>query len=343
MYADENGLYLQVYATGKKAFLLRRQSGGKQKKEVLGHYPAMGLAEARAAVKRAKSGVVSKTLQEAFDLYYVGLKKDFRDPAQTKRMMERDVLSKLGKSELTALKRQDYTDILQRVVDRGSPVMANRLLVQTSRFLGYCEQKGWLEENPLERVSRRAVGGREKSRERALSWDEISSLLEYLTSDSHKTRAGTRWALLGDLLTGQRATEVLRMEDTGLPWLEGPAKTSPYKVPLTPLVRLWMRLKPDRVPSSHVVMARAVLTAGFTFTPHDLRRTFASRLADLGVMPHVIEKMLNHKMEGVMAVYNRAEFWNERVAAQRLWDHKLLELYKKLPRSLSSTGRTRRG
>jgi hypothetical protein len=36
--------------------------------------------------------------------------------------------------------------------------------------------------------------------------------------------------------------------------------------------------------------------------------------------------MLNHKMEGVMAVYNHAEYWPERVAAQRLWDRKLQEL-----------------
>ncbi len=48
------------------------------------------------------------------------------------------------------------------------------------------------------------------------------------------------------------------------------------------------------------------------YTPHDLRRTMATRLSDLGVMPHVIEKMLNHQMEGVMAVYNRAEYLEER-------------------------------
>jgi hypothetical protein len=35
------------------------------------------------------------------------------------------------------------------------------------------------------------------------------------------------------------------------------------------------------------------------FTPHDLRRTFATRLSNLGVMPHIVEKILNHTLQGV--------------------------------------------
>ena len=46
-------------------------------------------------------------------------------------------------------------------------------------------------------------------------------------------------------------------------------------------------------------------------------------------MPHVIEKMLDHQMEGVMAIYNRAEYWPERVAAQRLWGLKLASIRRR--------------
>jgi hypothetical protein len=45
----------------------------------------------------------------------------------------------------------------------------------------------------------------------------------------------------------------------------------------------------------------------------------ATKLSDAGVAPHVIEKMLNHRMEGVMAVYNRAEYLPERKAGWILW------------------------
>jgi integrase len=48
------------------------------------------------------------------------------------------------------------------------------------------------------------------------------------------------------------------------------------------------------------------------FTVHDLRRTGATRLSEMGYQPDWIEKALNHKLRGVRGIYNRAEY-----AAQR--------------------------
>ncbi len=47
------------------------------------------------------------------------------------------------------------------------------------------------------------------------------------------------------------------------------------------------------------------------FVPHNFRRTIANRLAELGVAPHVIEKMLGHKLGGIMAIYNRHDWIDE--------------------------------
>lgn len=46
------------------------------------------------------------------------------------------------------------------------------------------------------------------------------------------------------------------------------------------------------------------------FRPHDLRRTCATRLDTLGVLPHITERILNHTMQGVMGVYDRADYEN---------------------------------
>jgi len=62
------------------------------------------------------------------------------------------------------------------------------------------------------------------------------------------------------------------------------------------------------------------------FAPHDLRRTFRSRLADLGVAPHVAEKCLNHDLGGVLAVYDRGEYLPERKRALELWGRKVAAL-----------------
>ena len=58
------------------------------------------------------------------------------------------------------------------------------------------------------------------------------------------------------------------------------------------------------------------------WTLHDLRRTAATGMADLGVQPHVIEAVLNHvsgHKAGVAGIYNRSTYANEKRAALDLW------------------------
>jgi integrase len=58
------------------------------------------------------------------------------------------------------------------------------------------------------------------------------------------------------------------------------------------------------------------------WTLHDLRRTAATGMADLGVLPHVIEAVLNHvsgHKAGVAGVYNKSTYANEKCAALDLW------------------------
>lgn len=57
---------------------------------------------------------------------------------------------------------------------------------------------------------------------------------------------------------------------------------------------------------------------------YDLRRTAASGMARLGVAPHVIERVLNHRtgvIKGVARVYNRFDYREEAAHALRLWAH----------------------
>ena len=51
-----------------------------------------------------------------------------------------------------------------------------------------------------------------------------------------------------------------------------------------------------------------VLPSG-EWTPHDLRRTAATTMAELGALPDVIEKCLNHTEVGkVKRIYQRAQY-----------------------------------
>ena len=55
---------------------------------------------------------------------------------------------------------------------------------------------------------------------------------------------------------------------------------------------------------------------------HDIRRSVASGMAEIGIAPHVIEKVLNHstgQISGVAAVYNRHTYLREKTDALNAW------------------------
>jgi integrase len=74
------------------------------------------------------------------------------------------------------------------------------------------------------------------------------------------------------------------------------------------------------------------------WTPHDLRRTMASRMGDLGVRPDVIERCLNHRPEGIAAVYQRADLMPERLAAFDAWGAKLDALMRTETSNVTAIG-----
>jgi len=52
---------------------------------------------------------------------------------------------------------------------------------------------------------------------------------------------------------------------------------------------------------------------------HDFRRTLVSRLPDLGVDSFIGHKIANHRLPGVLGIYNHAEYLPEREAALKKW------------------------
>ena len=55
---------------------------------------------------------------------------------------------------------------------------------------------------------------------------------------------------------------------------------------------------------------------------HDLRRTVATGMAEIGIQPHIIEAVLNHvsgHKAGVAGVYNRAQYGPEKATALQRW------------------------
>ena len=62
------------------------------------------------------------------------------------------------------------------------------------------------------------------------------------------------------------------------------------------------------------------------FTPHDLRRTAATCMSKLGFMDEVIDSVLNHAKQGIIATYNLNRYDKEKQMALESWERKLLSI-----------------
>lgn len=79
------------------------------------------------------------------------------------------------------------------------------------------------------------------------------------------------------------------------------------------------RLPEQGTMSRRSAMAQALLLPGGKWTPHDLRRTGATLMTALGVLPEVAERCLNHTEENkVKRTYQRHSYANEMAEAWRV-------------------------
>jgi integrase len=223
---------------------------------------------------------------------------------------------------------------LAEIEQASGPVARNRVRSSLSAFFAWAIREGVIEVNPVTATGKANEG---ESRDRVLSEAELSAILKALDQDQFSDIV----RLL--ILTGQRRTEIggLRWSevdlDRGLICLP-PARTKNkrlHEVPISTQVRSILERQPRR---NEFIWGRefnrwTVFTSNLRqrlngmalWRLHDLRRTAATMMAELGVLPHIIEAVLNHvsgHKSGVAGIYNRARYADEMRAALQKWgDH----------------------
>ena len=324
MVGDGGGLYVRLSRFGTKSFVYRTKKGGATRYATLGEYPNLSLAQARAEAQKLQGKAIGDyDVAYAVAEYLKHIKNEFEHPEQVEERLARDILPAMGEKRLSLITTKDLTDALQKIVDRGAPIAANRTLADVRHVFQYAFEKGWVANDVSERITRKVVGGSEASREIVLTDNEICELIEVMKTDRFEVK--TRIAVLLLLVTGQRSSEILgiRRDEVDGRWWTIPGERTknkkPQKVYLTHIA-LWLFKQVNfSLGGDHRTLSRAFSRMKVRYIPRDLRRTMATKLSENAVAPHVVEKMLNHQMEGVMAVYNRAEYIDERKAAWRLW------------------------
>jgi len=318
--ADGNGLYLQIRRSSK-IWLFRRRCldklTGKYTAQMitLGKYPD-GLSLKQARLEAAKLCLDTNhdrhTLEQMTEKYLTEIvDKKHKRPELAHGYMERAVIPVLGKKMVREVTRSELVALIQDYSKRGART-ADQLRSNLKALFGYGVELGWCDSNPMLEVSRRVSGYTQKNRERVLSDNEIRLIM----SEPHHNAAILRFLLL----TGLRISEAQKGHQDGDRWVV-PAELSKngkaHWVYLSESARVQLPFPRSTATNIQAWLRRWCEKNRINprFTPHDLRRTAATRMADNSVEPFIVERMLNHTMEGVMAVYNRAEYVKERIDA----------------------------
>jgi len=335
---DVKGFHVRIQPTGQRSFFTYYRRNGRRRYYHIGDVREVDLGDARRIAAKIKLKVIEGedpvadrraqrdqgTLEQVHRRYVEQhARRKNKSWRRVASLITRFALPYLGERPIKGITRTDIRTTIARV---DKPVLANAVLANLSAVFSWAAREDLIDSNPCKGITYNPV----TSRERILSDDELPRV----------------WAALGDsvqaltlktvLLTGQRPGEVsnMRREHVVGGWWQMPGAPDP-KVG-------WPGTKNGKnhrvwLPSS-VMEIIGEGAAGFVFTgkdgravrkvdelmrsvcrkigveratPHDLRRTFLSKVTGLKFGRHLMDVIANHKSDEVTDVYDRHDYGPE--------------------------------
>jgi integrase len=372
-----SGLYLVVQPSGAKSWAVRYRAAGQPKKLTLGPYPAIDLATARKraqeaigdvaggrdpsvekkafrAAARAERAAGDNRLDRIAASYverYVKREVGAAWGREIERLLRVEILPKLGDKHIEAIKKSDVLDLVDAIVDRGSPITANRAFATLRQLFNWALDRDLINASPMPR----SAPAPETARDRVLSDVEIQ--LAWRAFEQVGWPFGPIGKLL--LLTGARRDEIadgtwVEIDVAAKTWTIPATRTKnqhAHEIPLGDTALEILKGLPriigkpgyvfttsGRSPVSGFSKAKRAVDAavvGFLkedggedakvlphWTLHDLRRTVATNLQKLSIRLEVTEAVLNHtsgSRAGIVGVYQRYKYTAEKRDALDKW------------------------
>jgi len=340
------GLEITV-GKNRRTWTYRYRIGGRNPRQKLGYFPSMGLQAARDAARklidRLESGAAPQpapvhprsalTLGALIDRYETLRQseghriKTLAAAMATLRQQLRPYLSvpanQFSKTELRAAR-----DLL---VEAGSLTSANRLLGYLGPVMRWGAQEDLIPTNFVPDIRKSP----ERKRSRVLTDQELAAIWQACD----RLGAGASAKAFGRLVRFLAATAQRKSEGASLKhgdilagrWKQATNKAErPHNFALPPLA---LQLVGTGEASSLVFAGVNGRLGGFSkfkkaldktagvagWRLHDLRRTAATHMQELGIRNEIVQAVLNHAVPGVGGVYLRAELEKEKAAALRAW------------------------
>jgi integrase len=301
------------------------------------------------------------TVKTLFELWKrTDLRKRQDRGSEALRAFDRDVFPLIGDVAAADVTKAHIQRIIDTMLARDVKRMTERVFSDLRQLFGFAIDRDYIGADPTARIKKHKIGG-SIERDRVLSEAELTDLLSKLSTsglvESSQSALliqlatiarigevlGAKWqdvdfdrrtwtlpntkngkahkVHLNDMALSQ--FEVLR-QLTGLTsWVFPATRLDGPVCPKTVTKQVADRQRGDGEPmSGRSKQTDSLALAGGQWRPHDLRRTGATLMAELGVLPDVIERCLNHTEQSkVKRIYQRPQYEAPmREAWQRLGD-----------------------
>lgn len=307
------------------------------------------------------------TVRDLFDQWRrIELKHRTDGGKEAQRAFERDVFPLIGNMAALDVKKSHIQQIVDSMMERDIVRMSKRVLADLRQMFGFALDRDYVEADPTARIKKAKIGP-DGERDRVLNEAELidffkklpmsglaetsqcALLLQMATISRIGEVVAARWDhvdfqrqywILPNTKNGKshqvwlsdfalRQLDRLRAITGTTEWVFPNSKLNGPLDPKTVTKQVADRQRIDAPMSGRTKQIDALQLTGGQWRPHDLRRTGASAMAELGALPDVIEKCLNHTEENRMKrVYQRAKYEKPMREAWKLWGDRLSQLEK---------------
>lgn len=328
----------------------------------LGNYPDLSLKAARAKRDQCRAWLaegknpkhqLTVTTQETLKPVTVkeALEYWIREYASHKRanvekhmeQLNKHIYPYIGAFPLSMCETRHWLECFSRVRDEA-PVAAGYLLQMCKQALKFCRVHRYAVSNVLDDLTIDDVGRKQNKRDREHTRQELADIWRECSGMKFKPYYSALLRLLvvfGCRTQELRMSRVTEWDLNDWVWTVPKEHSKGGEKILRPIpvdIRLFIKQlleqnqntglllgeikKPEAV-SQWGRMLYKRLGHSEPWTLHDLRRTFATTLNNMGIAPHVVEQLLGHSLGGVMAVYNRSQYLPEKLDALNKWTERL--------------------
>lgn len=317
------GLRLRCYPTGAKVWVRRKKVGGHTREEVIGEWPALPAAEARRRAgalpkPAAASRVTFKAAAESWHRDRIAPRYRAAGPIVW-RYLERDCADLMPR-RLDTVTRAHLVAVIERKKADGHNAAA-KLTRILRRFYRYAAAHELVAVDPMA-----AVGWRDLEIERAEPRDRLATDDELRAVWNLPAPHGPmlRFALLTACRVGEARGATAAQAGAGVWTIPVTKNGRAHCLPLTDTAAALLAAGWEVRSPEALYLAMGKVVSGLK--PHDLRRSAATRMRQLGVSSDTIDAVLNHAAPKLQRTYQLPDMVPAMREALALWERELLRI-----------------